>query len=83
MPQYYEYELAKAARMLVSEMFKLKPGETFVVTADTESDPRVVDATAAAAFAAGAKPLVVWNASPWAWEKRQTPCCPQKQSRQS
>lgn len=64
MPQYYEYELARAAHKLVSEMFKLRPGETIVVTADTESDPRVVEATAAAAFAVGAKPLVIWNASP-------------------
>jgi len=64
MPQYYEYELTKAAHILVSKMFKLKPEETFVVTGDTESDPRVVEATAAAAFAIGAKPLVVWNASP-------------------
>lgn len=64
MPQYYEYELAKAAHRLVSEWFKLKPGETFVVSGDTESDPRVVEATAAAAFTIGAKPLVIWNASP-------------------
>lgn len=64
MPQYYEYELANAAHKLVSEMLKLKPGEVIAVTADTESDPRVVDATAAAAFAVGAKPIVIWNASP-------------------
>ena len=64
MPQYYEYELAKAAHKLVAEWFKLKPGETFVVSGDTESDARVVEATAAAAYAVGAKPLVIWNASP-------------------
>jgi len=64
MTQFYEYELAKAANRLVSEMLKLKPGEIVVVTADTESDSRVVDATAAAAFAVGAKPMVIWNASP-------------------
>ncbi len=60
----YEYELGKAAEVLVRELFKLKPGETFVITADTESDPNVVNATARAAFTTGAKPMVVWLASP-------------------
>ena len=60
----YKYELGKASDILTRELFKLKPGETFVITADTESDPRVVDATASAAFAVGAKPMVIWLASP-------------------
>ncbi|NLS44332.1 MAG: aminopeptidase, partial [Firmicutes bacterium] len=45
----YEYELGKAADTLTRELFQLKPGETFVITADTESSLRVVNATAAAA----------------------------------
>ncbi|MEM3627388.1 MAG: aminopeptidase [Candidatus Bathyarchaeia archaeon] len=77
MPQYYEYELAKAAHKLVSEMLKLKPNETLVVTADTESDPRIVDATAAAAFAIGAKPMVVWIASPLGVGKAADPMLPE------
>lgn len=77
MPQYYEYELAKATHKLVSEMLKLKPNETLVVTADTESDPRVVDATAAAAFAIGAKPMVVWIASPLGVGKAADPMLPE------
>ena len=60
----YEYELGKAAKILVEELFKIKPGETFVITADTESNKRVVDATARATFAAGGKPMVIWTASP-------------------
>jgi len=64
MSQYYEYELGKAAKVLCEELFKLKPGETFVITADTESDERVVEATASAAFACGAKPMVITVASP-------------------
>jgi len=63
MAQYYEYELGKAAKVLCEELFKLKPGETFVITADTESDERVVEATASAAFACGAKPMVINVAS--------------------
>jgi len=76
MPQYYEYELAKAAHKLASEMFKLKPGETFVITADTESDPRVVEATAGAAFAVGAKPMVIWTPSPLGVGKVADPMLP-------
>ena len=76
MPQYYEYELAEAAHKLVSQMFELKTGETLVITADTESDPRVVDATAAAAFTVGAKPMVVWTASPLGVGKAADPMLP-------
>lgn len=76
MPQKYEYELVKAAYKLVSQMVKLKTGETIVITADTESDPRVVDATAAAAFTVGAKPMVVWTASPLGVGKAADPMLP-------
>jgi leucyl aminopeptidase (aminopeptidase T) len=57
-------------------MLKLKKDETFVITADTESDPRVVEATAAAAFAVGAKPMVIWTASPLGVGKAADPMLP-------
>ena len=60
----YEYELGRAADIVARDLFALKPGETFIITADTESDSHVVDATARAAFAIGAKPMVIWTASP-------------------
>jgi len=60
----YQYELGKACDILVRELFKLKSGETFIITADTESDPRVVNAVAGAVFTIGAKPMVIWSASP-------------------
>lgn len=72
----YEYELGKAADVLTQELFKLKPGETFVITADTESDPRVVNATARAAFSIGAKPMVIWLASPLGVGKLADPMLP-------
>lgn len=59
-----EFELAKAARVLVEELMGLKAGETFVITADTLSNERIVNATAAAAHAIGAKPMVIWTATP-------------------
>ncbi len=71
----YEYELGKASSALV-ELFGLKEGETFVITADTESDARVVDATARAAFSRGAKPMVIWLASPLGVGKAADPMLP-------
>lgn len=64
MSRYYEYELGKAADIIARELFELRPGEIVAITADTESDERVVDATARAVLACDAKPLVVWNAAP-------------------
>lgn len=61
---FYEFELMKAAEILTRELFKLKPGETFIITADTESDPHIVEATASAAFITGAKPMIIWLAAP-------------------
>jgi len=72
----YECELGKAADVLTRELFKLKPGETFVITADTESDSRVVNATASAAFAVGAKPMVIWLASPLGVARAADPMLP-------
>ncbi len=66
---FYQYEVGKAANIITKELFKLKPGETFVITADTETDPLVVDATATAAFTIGAKPMVIWLASPLGEQK--------------
>jgi len=66
---FYQYELGKAANILTEELFKLKSGETFVITADTETDPLVVDAVATAAFTIGAKPMVIWTASPLGGQK--------------
>jgi len=76
MPKLYEFELTKAADVLVRELFKLKKDEIFVITADTESDQRVVEATAGAAFSAGAKPTVIWNASPLGVGKAADPMLP-------
>lgn len=76
MAKKYEYELTKAAGLLVNDIFRLKPGETFVITADTESDERVVNATAAGAFAAGAKPMVIWLPSPRGVGKAADPMLP-------
>jgi 2,5-dihydroxypyridine 5,6-dioxygenase len=64
MPFYLEYELGKACDTLVRELFKLKPQETLVITADTRSDNRVVETTAQAALTCGAFPMVIGLAAP-------------------
>jgi len=72
----YEYELGKAANIVARDLFALQPGETFVITADTECDLRVINATARAAFTAGAKPMVILHASPLGVGKAADPMLP-------
>jgi len=76
--ELYEYELGKSADILVRELFELKEGEIFAITADTESDIRVVNATARAAFAVGAKPIVILTPSPLGVGKAADPMLPVK-----
>jgi leucyl aminopeptidase (aminopeptidase T) len=57
---YLAFELAKGARSIIEDIMLTQPGEEVVITADTSSDWRVVEATAQAAYAAGATPVVVW-----------------------
>jgi len=64
MPKYYDFELGNAADILIRDMLKVKPNETVVITADTESNESVVDATARSIFSQGAKPMVMWTATP-------------------
>jgi len=75
---FYEYELTKVSNVLVREIFKLKPGETFIITADTGTDYRIVNVTASAAFAVDAKPMVIWLASPLGVGKAADPILPVK-----
>jgi leucyl aminopeptidase (aminopeptidase T) len=58
-PEYYWIELGRMSRKLVEEFFPIKPGENVVITADTQSDWRVVQETARAVYALGATPTVV------------------------
>jgi len=61
--QYLSYkgmELAKSADFLCRKVLEIQPGENVVVYADTATDPRVVDATAAAIYTIGAHPVCVW-----------------------
>lgn len=72
----YEYELVGAAVKLLRDMFDVQPGESVVITADTESSMDVVKATAQAACVLGAKPLVAIMASPRGVGKAADPDLP-------
>ncbi|MFW6083487.1 MAG: aminopeptidase [Thermoplasmatota archaeon] len=76
MTKFYKYELQKAARSIIEDSLNLEKDETLIITADTESDERVVDATASAAFSVGAKPLVIWNPAPLGVGKNADPMLP-------
>lgn len=76
MAERYEYELGLAADILMRDMFAIKKGETIIITADTESDERVVDAAARSAFAQGGKPMVIWLPSPLGVGKAADPALP-------
>ncbi len=60
----YDIELVGTAIKLLHDIFDVQKGESVVITADTESNYEVVEATAQAAFALGAKPMIVKIAAP-------------------
>ena len=59
-PDYLAYEVNKAAYKLVKEMMLIEPGENVVVTGDTSTDKRVLDAIMNAAYIVGANPVLVY-----------------------
>jgi hypothetical protein len=76
MAKLYEYELGKSADILMREMLQLIADETIIITADTESDERVVNAAARSAFSLGAKPMVIWLLAPYGVGKAADPMLP-------
>ena len=58
--EFYSFEVAVAAHKVVRDIMLVKPGENVVITADTQSDWRVVEATAQAALVLEAHPTVIW-----------------------
>jgi len=60
MPKNNNLERAKVSKTIMETMFQVKAGETVAITADTGSDSEIVNSLAAAAFAAGGIPLVMW-----------------------
>jgi leucyl aminopeptidase (aminopeptidase T) len=71
--EYLSFELARAARKVVEEIMYVKPGENVVILGDTGSDSRLMEATAKAAYAAGAHPIVIQHEALWAINKEPPP----------
>lgn len=59
-PTYLWMELARSANYLCDNVLGILPDENVLIYADTATDPRVVQATAAAISALGAHAVVVW-----------------------
>jgi len=59
-PTYKWMELARSADFLCRKILEIRPSENVVIYADTATDPRVVQATSAAAHTIGAKVTTVW-----------------------
>ena len=57
--EYYAFELTHAAHKLVTEVRPVAKGQQVLITADTASDMRVVQATAAAVYTVGGIPTVI------------------------
>ncbi|NPV43410.1 MAG: aminopeptidase [Firmicutes bacterium] len=72
----YDIELVNAALKLLRDMFGVQKGESVVITADTESNYDVVEATAQAAFILGGRPIITKIASPRGVGKAADPDLP-------
>lgn len=58
--KYLSFEVTGAALKLVRDFMLVKKGENVVMTADTSSDRRVVEAVAGAVCSLGANPVIVY-----------------------
>jgi leucyl aminopeptidase (aminopeptidase T) len=57
---YLSFELEHAAMKLVTDVMLVKKGENVVITADSSSDRRVVEAVANATYTVGANPVILY-----------------------
>ena len=59
MTENLQSKIARVSKILIEDMFQVKPGETVAITADLPSDRAIVDAFATATLAAGGIPMVI------------------------
>ncbi len=78
MVKFMDFELAVAAHKLIKEILKVSEGEEVVITSDTGSDWRVVEATARAVSIVGGKPVVLLHNTPLGVGKAADPYLPTK-----
>ncbi len=78
MVEFMDFELAVAAHKLVKEVLKVSRDEEVVITSDTGSDWRVVEAVAKAVSVIGGKPVVLLHRTPVGVGKAADPYLPTK-----
>ncbi len=76
MPRGLDIETMYAVKKIVTEILRIDRGEEVVITADTGSDWRVVEAIAQAVRLVEAKPIVLWFEAPPAVGKAADPYLP-------
>jgi 2,5-dihydroxypyridine 5,6-dioxygenase len=69
MASMLELEVAKAAYLVVTELCKVRRGESVLITVDSAMDFKPVEETAKAAEAIGAKVMVAWHSTPRGYGK--------------
>jgi len=57
----YSFEIAKVSKVIIEEMFQVKTGETVAITADTGTNKQIAEGLAAAAFAVGGIPMLIYT----------------------
>jgi len=57
----YSFEVAKVSKIIIEEMFQVKAGETVAITADTGTNKLIAEGLAAAAYAAGGIPMLIYT----------------------
>ncbi len=60
MSEKYKSAHERVSKIIMEDMFQVKPGETVAITADSGSDKKIIEALADAAALAGGLPLVMW-----------------------
>ena len=58
--EYMSFELTKGAMTLARDVMLVKPGESVVITGDSCTDRRVVEAAANAVFTIGGHPVIIY-----------------------
>lgn len=76
MPTKQDLELGRAAYVIANELFRLKKGESLLVTVDSVGDFRPAEEVAKAAEAVGAKVMVAWHSTPPGYGKIADPGLP-------
>lgn len=69
MPDIYDLELARAGRVIIDDLCRVREGESVLITIDSCTDCKPAEETAKAAEAAGARVIMAWHSTPMGYGK--------------